>query len=567
MKNLVTLVKMQLKEKLNFKRIEVEGVSAFNIIVSVVSAILKFALVTAVFVAILFAVNYLGIFSYNNTTPPAVMSIAFAIMMVASLVSCTVSLTNSMYYSRDNAILLTLPCKPIQVFLSKLIIFFAYELKRSFEFIVPLFVAFYILHGYPLLSYLWLAICFVFISLFTVAVATLISIPAMWISNVFRQNRYLQIGTLVAIVSAVVVILFYAISLIPENLDLLATMPVTLNKVKYWLHNTYIEHVGAYHSFTLVFIGVTGRTMASLFPFGGTVLKFLILVFSDALLLGLGMLLVLPLFYKMASTPFEYLKKSVKPKKNRVKSKKLTTFFTELTIAIKNPNRMFSNVGILVSIPLLTFLLNKVFFAMNTDELGDTLVVTFNVLIILLVSLNANATAASIYSRDGRSAYLIKTQPTSPSILLFSKLLPDAMFCLLSLLATFVVLVISAKLGVINSLVLMLGVTFIYFAHLIFCAELDIMNPQYEIYATVGASDSNPNETKATLSAFLIAFLTAVAAMLLLIDKSERVNSIPLGEGATLEMAYVKIMLVALAVMLYRIYQYFSKIKLYYKEK
>ena len=567
MKNLLTLVKMQLKEKLNFKRLEVEGVSAFNILVSIVAAVLKFALVTAVFAVILFVVNYLGLFSYNQTTPTTVMSIAFAIMMIASLVSCTINLTNSMYYSRDNAILLTLPCRPVQVFLSKLIIFYAYELKRSFEFIVPLFIAFYILHGYPVLAYIWLIICFVFISLFTVALATLISIPAMWISNIFRQNRYLQIGTIITIVTAVVIALFYVISLIPENLDLLATMPVTMNRIKAWLAGTYIENFGAYHRFTLMFLGVSGQSLLSLFPTAITLGRFAILLGFDAVLLTLGMALVLPLFYKMASTPFEYLKKSVKPRKNRATHKKLSTFFTEMIIAIKNPSRMFSNVGVMISIPLLTFLLNKIFLAMNTDELGNSMVVAFNVLIILLVALNANASAASIYSRDGRAAYLIKTQPTNPAIILFSKLLPDALFCTVSLLATLVVLLISTELGVINVILLILGIIFIYFAHLLYCAELDIMNPQYEIYATVGASDSNPNETKATLSAFLIAFITAAASMLLLIDKSEFVDAVPLGDNLTLEMMYVKIFAVGLAILIYRVYQYFSKIKLYYKEK
>ena len=567
MKNLITLVKMQLKEKLNFKRVQVEGVSAFNILVSIVGAVLKFSLITAVFAVVLYVVNYLGLFSYNQTTPTTVMSIAFAILMLASLVSCTINLTNSMYYSRDNAILLTLPCRPIQVFLSKLIIFYAYELKRSFEFIVPLFIAFYILHGYPFLAYIWLAICFVFISMLTVAVATLISIPAMWISNIFRQNRYLQIGTIISIVTVVVVALFYVISLIPENLDLLATMPVTMNRIKAWLAGTYIEKFGVYHRFTLMFLGVSGRSLLTLFPTGITLTRFAILVGINVVLLALGMAFVLPLFYKMASTPFEYLKKSVKPKKNKVTHKKLSTFFTELIIAIKNPSRMYSNVGIMISIPLLTFLLNKIFLAMNTDELGNSMVVAFNVLIILLVALNANASAASIYSRDGRAAYLIKTQPTNPSVILFSKLLPDALFCIISLLATAVVLMISTELGVVNIILLILGIIFIYFAHLLYCGELDIMNPQYEIYATVGASDNNPNETKATLSAFIISFIVAAASMLLLIDKSEFVDAVPIGENLILEMMYVKIFAIALAVLIFRVYQYFSKIKLYYKEK
>ena len=395
----------------------------------------------------------------------------------------------------------------------------------------------------------------------------------MWISNVFRQNRYLQIGTLIAIVSAVVVALFYAISLIPENLDLRATMPITLNRLKSWLapgsllDNSYVAKLGGYHRFTLMFLGVSGTTLLSLFPTGATLLKFAILIGVDALLLALGMAFVLPLFYKMASTPFEYLKKTVKPRKNRVMHKKLSSFFTEMIIAIKNPSRMFSNVGIMISIPLLTFLLNKIFYAMNTDSMGDSMVVAFNVLIILLVALNANTTAASIYSRDGRAAYLIKTQPTNPAIILFSKLMPDALFCIISLLATLVVLIISSGLGIANVVLLMLGIVFIYFAHLLYCAELDIMNPQYEIYATVGALDNNPNETLATLSAFIVSFVVAIATFLLLLDKSELIDTIKLGDNITIEMMFVKFSVIGAAVMIYRIYQFFSKIRLYYKEK
>jgi hypothetical protein len=296
-----------------------------------------------------------------------------------------------------------------------------------------------------------------------------------------------------------------------------------------------------------------------------TIYRFLILLGMTVGCLAVGMVIVLPIFYKMASTPFEYLKKSVKPKKNVVHSKKLTTFFTELIASIKKPARSFSNVGILISIPLLTFLLNRLFYAMNTDEMGDSLVITFNVMIILLIALNANTTASSIYSRDGRAAYLIKTQPTNPDILLFSKLMPDAIYCILGLIATTVILITQSKLGALDAIVLMLGILAIYFAHLMYCAEQDLLNPQYEIYATVGATDSNPNETKATLTAFIIAFLTAGVTFLLLLDKSEAVGVIKLG-ALSLDTVYLKIFLVGLGCMIYRVHLYFSTIKLYYKE-
>ena len=339
MNNLITLVKMQLKEKLNFKRLELEGVSAFRILVTVVGALLKFAIITAIFTVVLFVVSFLGLFSVTRAIPTTVMSIAFGILMITSIVSCTVGLTNSMYFSRDNAILLTLPCRPIQVYLSKLIIFFAYELKRSFNFMVPLFVAYFIISRYPIIAYLWLMFCFVFIALFTVAVASLLSVPAMWISNVFRQNRFLQIGTLVTMVSGLVVALFYAISLIPENLDLLATMPVTMNRMNNWLSNVYPEKFGWLYGFCQMFLGVKAGTVSSLFPIGEIAPKFFILLGINLLFLTLGTVIILPLFYKMASTPFEYLKKKVKPKKNRQKGKKVTTFFTEMTIAVKTDRK------------------------------------------------------------------------------------------------------------------------------------------------------------------------------------------------------------------------------------
>ncbi|MBR4836251.1 MAG: hypothetical protein IKU99_04485 [Clostridia bacterium] len=563
MENLITLVKMQLKEKLNLKSLEREKISAFKLLTDIVFAIIKFAVITGVFVVLLFLINYLGVFNVVQRTPTPVMSIAFGVLFITSVFSCTAGLTKAIYFSRDNAILLTLPCKPVQVFLSKLIIFFAFELKRNFNFMVPLFVAFYILHGYSVGAYIWLLVCFVFISLLTVVIGSLLSIPAMWISNIFRQHRSLQIGSLVALVGAVTFLLFFAVSRIPKNLDLLSEWPFITMDIQNFLSKVYPVKFEAFFDMTAMFLG-EGLLYVT-FPIGATISKFGILLGLIALLFALVMIIVLPLFYKMASSPFEYLKKAVKAKQNKVHNSNITTFFTEMIGAIKNPARMFSNIGIFISLPLLTFLLNRLFFAMNTDEMGDNMVIAFNAMIILLIALNSNVTASSVYSRDGRAAYLIKTQPTKPDAILFSKLLPDAVFCLAGLIATTVILLTSSNIGVINSIVLMLGIIFIFFSHLLYCGELDLLNPQHEIYATVGASDNNPNETKATLFAFIISFLTSGVIFLLLLDKTDAISSINMGSIA-LDTVYLKLFLVGLGCMIFRIFRFFSTVKLYYKE-
>lgn len=551
MKNLMILVKMQLKERLNFKRLDVKNVKVFNIVASTIGAILKFALVFVLCAAFLLVAKILGLFSLTGTVPSSVISVIFSVMMLASVFSCVVGLTKSMYYTRDNAVLLTLPCLPTQVYLSKLIIFFIFELKRNISFTVPLFLAYFVTHKYGLFAYPWMLFCMVFISLFTVAIGALLSIPAMWIANFFRQHRWLQMSSLAVVVVTAVVGMFYAISLIPENIDIIATWKTT-----YWqiqdLLESYCEKFSLLYDITLLMLGET-KSLVTTFPIGRTVLRFFILVGATAVLLVAGFLIVRPLFYSMASKPFEYLKKPTKAKQNKLRGRRWSAVYNEWLIAIKSTDRMFANVGILVAIPILIFLLNKIFLAMLTRELGNHMIIAFNVLIILLVALNANCYAASIFSKDGRSSYLIKTQPSKYPLLILSKLLPNTAFVSLSLFGTFVIMLGTVGLAKGQLFLLMISLGFVYLAHMLYSAELDLMNPQIELYATVGNSDNNPNETKSTVTAFLISFFITLAVFLLLVE----------GKGNV----FAKFALVSFAVLCYRVYIFFAKLRLYYNEK
>lgn len=551
MRNLAILVKMQLKEQFNFKRYDLKNIKLFDILVSALGAILKFCMITALCAGVLWISKYLGLFSLTKTVPNTVVSLVFTVMLAASVLSCTVGLTRSMYFSRDNAILLTLPCLPIQVYLSKLIIFFAFEVARNFSFIVPLFIAYFITHGYGAGAYAWMLLCILFVSLFTVAIGALLSIPAMWLSNLFRQHRTLQALCLVTIVGGATAALFFGISLIPENIDLIATWGTTYWQIQAFLES-YAKSYRILYEFSLLVLGET-KDLVVFFPIGATLLRFLSLLGVTAVALALGLLIVRPLFYKMASKPFEHMKRRVRPKKNRALPRPISAIKVETLVAIKGAGRLFTNIGTLIALPMLIYLLNKIFLAMNTREMGNFMVVAFNVLMILLIALNSNFYASSVYSRDGRSAYLIKTQPARYWPLLIAKLVPTTLFMLLSLGATFVIVLTTTSLGTLSTVMLMTSILAVYIAHLFFCAEMDLMNPQIELYATVGASERNVNESRATLSAFLVSFGIAGVMLLLLLEGGTNV--------------YVKFLVLSLAAVSYRVYMFFSKIKLYYKEK
>lgn len=561
MNNLMTLVKMQLKEKISFKRIEISKSAAFNFSLSAMLVIVKFALVVVLCGAFMYVAQLFNLFNYNGAVPQSVISLILLVMLGASVLSCTIGLTKTLYYSRDNSILLTLPVLPMQIFLSKIVIFFIFELKRNLSFLVPLLLAYFFLHNFSLVYYFWMLFCFIFVSMLTVALGALLSIPGMWLTSLFNRNKTLQKICMVLIVGSVAAALMYLISLIPVNIDIVEQLPYLKHRLRGFMDNYAYANAECLdptlyvlrpvYSMTLLLLGSDGFLPFSL---GGSLARFGILLAMVAVLLLASVLIVRPLFYKMASKPFEYQKKQVKAGKNKPTDKKFAALAHEFRIALKTPERMFANIGILIAIPVLIFLLNKIFAAMNVRELGEFMITSFNVLIILLVALNANTYAASIYSRDGRSSYLIKTQPTNPFGLLVAKLVPTTAFVTVAFIITFFIVWGLCNLTLFNSLCLMLGLYFIYLTHLLYCAEFDIMNPQTEVYATVGSTDSNPNENKATAIAFIASFLIA-GVVLLLLCLQEKQN------------LYLKLLLVSLAVLVYKVLIFHQKIKLYYKEK
>ena len=538
---------MQLAEKLNLKQNSFLRDGLFKAIVGVLWIIAKFALVTALCWGFLFVVDYLPIFAPGrNSIPIAAISIVFITMLTISVVACTVGLTKSIYYSTDNVILLTLPCSPLQVFASKLSIFFIFELKRNFSFMVPLFIAYYIIAGYGFASFLWLIPGFTIVSLFTVGLSALLSIPSMWGANIFRQSKTLQGVALLILVGSVIGALVYLISLIPTNIDLLDDWQNVRGKLTAFLV-AYVTDFKLLYNLSYILLGSSAGFKAAF-------VNFLILIGVSAVLIALSLLIVLPIFYKMASKPFEHLKRKVREKKNVAMPKFITAIFNEIRSAVKSTDRIFSNVTTLISVPVLIFLLNKIFLAMDTDSLGDHLIITFDLMITLLVVLNVNCYASSIFSKDGKSSYLIKTQPTNPMLLLFAKLVPNTLFVCLSIGALAIVFSNTLPLTNVQLTMFVLGIVCVYLAHMFYCAQTDIMNPKYEIYATVGNAEHNPNETKATVSAFLIAFIVSAAIFLLLFENAGSYT-------------YHKLFFVALAAMIWRTWLFFSCIKLYYKEK
>ena len=552
---LVTLVKMQLKEKMDLSYMR----SKRKLIFKSTWLLIEFAAITAIIAVIFHFVKLLSLFSLVHDIPVSVISLAFGVMLLLSLVTDTIGLVKSLYFSKDNTVLLTFPATPSLVFLSKLVTYYIYEFRKSFMFTIPMFIAYgLIVRGYGmgdikgLLYYPWLILMFVLISSIPVLLAAVFSIPAMFVYIFLNRVKVLQYLLYIALGGGAILLVWWLIGLVPENINFIETWGDTYWQIQAFLDG-YTKLFAPIYDFTELIVGRTVGLSSVIFH-SGTLKTLLLTVVIGIGLLAMCFLCSKPLFCRMASTPFEFKKKDrIKGRPNRKLPTAISAIKKEFVTGVRS-NAFIKLGGILVIImPMAIYLLNKLYSAMDTRFIGTQMTICFNIVIILLMMLMTNIDIASVYSRDGSSSYLNKVQPTPYAILLFSKLIFPMIIALIGLLFTINIFAIEAGLARNDAILIGVMIYGIYIAHLFTSAESDIMNPQYEQYATFNEQANNPNETSSGVSALLFSAIAAVAAFFL----SSRSDA-----GVWLKLAIVAVCLAVL-----KVFTYLSKIKAFYKEK
>ncbi|MCM1289745.1 MAG: hypothetical protein NC132_04465 [Corallococcus sp.] len=545
--NLKTLVVMQLRDKIDLSFIRNKKSLLFK---SVLYALL-FAIITIAFYFVFKLCKKFGIFSFGDVLPDTVITVIFTVIQLMSLVSCIVGLTETLYLSKDNAVLLTLPVGHAGVFLSKLIVYFIFELKRNLTFTVPMYLAYGITGGAVWYFYPWLIVCFFLFSLLPVALASIISIPALFVGNFVRRYRWLQLALTTVVTVLAVWLFFVVIGKIPQNINLIGQWGSISAGIQKFLRS-FAGIFAPYHYVNLMVIGGTLKISSALLS-GMTMAYFGILTAVLAASLGLAFLLARPLFFRMASRQFEYEKRVVPPRKNKVHGNLSSMFWQDLQRNFRSSKFIVSVVLQVVLPAALVYALNKVYAAMNTSMTGQIMTRAFSTLVILMTALSFNTAYASVYSRDGGARNLEKTRPVKMLTITCSRLVTRAVLLVVS--SVFAVILYAAVSGTSAGEAAMLCfiVIFTGLAHLLWSAELDVMNPKTENFQTLGLDYDNPNERKAMLIATV---LSAVVAFVLYFLSNESIVK-----------ALVKVLIVTAVLLGARAYLFFVRCKLYYAEK
>lgn len=562
MKKLFKLTFFQLRDKLNLSWVK----SKKTLIQRIVFSILEFALLAGVTFGILYLFSFIGLLSkYSDVVP--LYTVFYIVLFVLSLLSTTMSLNKSLYFADDNKTLVTLPVTSNQLFFSKIFVYLFFELRKSLMILVPVtlgFLIFEISSYYNAQITFWPFIWFIFPVILTVFVqvflGAVLSIPALYIYKLYKRVPVVSLITLILAIAGGIALIIFLITLIPENIDLAVQWPSMKSGIRGFIH--FIDdYFYPFNLFTRCFFGEQTSTGAIHYRINYmTFIKFAATIGVVGLLALISFFLIKPFYFNMISKTFEFDKNPLTaPRLNTVHRKYVTFANKEIKLSFRDFDISGTYIAVYILVPILLLLMDKMISAFSTSLRGNTIALAINVLLTTLPLLASNSMIATLYSKEGRAAYMKKTNPVDPLIPLISKLIFNLFFSIPSIAACAVILALLTNANVMNAIMFAFAVLFIQYAHIFYSASQDIMNPQNEAYATSGSDFNNPNETKSTVVAFIIAFAVAFVAYLLFTESQKYYDSY--------NDAFIKILLASAVGFGGSLGLFILKIKAFYFEK
>ena len=96
MNRLKALVLMQIRDKLDFSWLS----TTKSRIQKIVLSLLQFIIITGLSIALIYLCQFIGLFYYSELID--ILIVFYSVMIVLTIISCTIGLTKNLYLSDDN---------------------------------------------------------------------------------------------------------------------------------------------------------------------------------------------------------------------------------------------------------------------------------------------------------------------------------------------------------------------------------------------------------------------------------------------------------------------------------
>lgn len=468
------------------------------------------------------------------------------LMQVFSIVACLGGLMDNLYTSRDNQILLSYPAQPIEVFLSKLIVYYIYELIKSIYFFLPFFLGFGII--LKLISPLYIlasVLMTVLLPLFPVLIASLLSIPFLYLKRLLRIHSLIKGVLGLGMMVGIFLLLDFLLGFLPVPLRILAMYDVFIAKLKEFI--LFVNDYALYYkAISAIFFNVNALW--------GYLLTLGILIFLALLVT----FILRPFYFRMASRSSEHANLKAHPGRNVVHQNTFVTFLKkEWLLATRAFGDFVNNYSFIIALPYVLYIMLTIFASVDRNNLGDTLLATFSLAITLLMATASNTASAMAITSEGQEFTLLKTAPGKTSNLAWAKILFNLVFSTVIIIFSYLLFIFMTDRRIdVPALLLMMFASILINSGLIFWSfQIDLLNPKLSEYASTGTVAHGNNYSTSILIGFCWTLFFTLVFTLFFLDKS-----------TTDAVRNIKILGMALGFFVARFYLFSKYLKAFFKE-
>lgn len=500
------LTLLQLSDRIKLKK----SSSIKGTLAKIGIAVMSMVLITVICAALIYLLCDLISIPKTNS----LITFVIFFLQVMSIISCTVGLLRTLYLGKDNAILLSYPAHHIEVFLSKLLVFYIYEFFKGIFLLLPLLLGFGIIYETISVLYVLVAMFMVIIlPLLPVLIGAIVTIPLLFINRFLNKFVAIKGTLLIGLLGGLFYVVYKVMELIPVPLRIVALYNSFIMKI-----NGFINSVNQYS----LFYKNIGE-MITLNNFGINLLIVLGVIFGLVLLVAA---LAMPLYFSLASKSSEQA--NVKKHKGGNVAHK-NTFFTfvkkEWLLSVRNLSDFIGNYAFMFAAPYVAFIMVSIYSAVDRNVLGHHMTIVFAGFVILILASASNTSSALAITKEGSEFVLLKTAPANTANMAWAKIFFNLIYSSIMIVVSFLVLVLFCK-RIENSSFLwliMIAVLLINAGLIFWSFQIDIMSPKLREFASNGDVSSVNNAAESIKVGLIVTVVFSVLAIIFLMDGNDLV--------------------------------------------
>lgn len=510
-RSLLTLVKLQLSEKLHWKQNASTAYKAATVAKRIGYMGVAFGIFTGLFFVI---------FNLLFLEPNTEYFVFFVfVLQIISIISCVVQSSNILYTSRDNSLLLTYPVKHHQVYISKILVMYILELLKSLTLVFPLFMAYAtIVPGVMTANYVVSGLVYaVLLPFIPVLLGAIISIPFVYLTKILKHSNWVKGIFSILLFAGLIVLTVFVVKFIDAN------SPIRIVALFKKFNRDISAFVTKANKFAL-YANFVGRGMCA----QDTVTAWSNHGLMLATLAGISLVSIaisLPSFFTLASSASENAATKKHKGENKAHKSTFIAFLRkELTLSIRNIGNFASDYAFLFAMPFVLIILTCIFVNIERNELGMSLTYGLLGLITLVMLCASNTASATAISSEGSEFVLLKTAPGKMSNIIWSKLLVNFIISFVMTTISFIILriVLSADIekGLLDGTKLLLVyiyVNLIEIGLLLWSIQLDIVNPKLREFANAQNKNEIANSSQSIIIGLIFSIVFSAISILLFI--------------------------------------------------